>query len=188
MPITGEGWELLITRNVEQRNPNSGKRRTVGDYQVFVDGAKQSGLNGRVAECGGPGANAPAENGRRVEPGRYPLFTQDGTRYVTIGYAESQSSTVLPKPGLELKQTGKRSEILIHPGRGFLSSIGCINPCTSLPDASEMIDFPGSRRRVIDLIEHLKRSLGGDFPGRNGRGIPRAFAVIEGEPASAALR
>ena len=87
-----------------------------------------------------------------------------------------------PKPGFELKDTGDRYEILLHPGHRYLSSIGCINPCTSLPDANEEISYAGSRRRVISLIEDMKAYVGSDFPRRNGKIIPRAFIVIDGEP------
>ncbi|HEV2842930.1 MAG TPA: hypothetical protein VGW39_16535 [Chthoniobacterales bacterium] len=183
MPIEKDGWEFHIVRKSEQRRP-SGKRRTVGEYQIFHDGVKQTGagLSGRVAETRGPGANKPAGNNRRVEEGRYPVFTQDGEKYVTIGYKESESATAKPKPGLELKETGQRSEILIHPGQGFLASIGCINPCTSLPSAAELIDFVPSRKRVIAIINDVKAFAGSAFPTKNGKRIPNAFVVIDGEP------
>ncbi len=184
MPIEGNGWEFHIVRQSEQRRASDGKRRTVGTYQVFHDGVMQTaaGLSGMVAETRGPGANKPANNNRRVEPGRYPLFTQDGSRYVTFGFKDSESPSASPKPGLELKQTGERSEILIHPGQGFLSSIGCINPCTSLPNAAEPIDFAPSRRRVLAIINDLKAFAGANFPTKNGKRIPNAFVVIDGEP------
>ena len=183
MPISGVGWELLIVRETEQRRTSDGKRRTVGTYQVFHDGTAQVGdLRGTMAETRGPGANAPKDNGRRIAPGRYPLWTQDGDRYVTWGYAQSGGPSATPKPGLELKGTSPREEILIHPGRGFLSSIGCLNPCTSLPDAEEPITYAGSRWRTIALIEDLKAFAGAGFPGVNGRRIPGAFVVVEGEP------
>ncbi|EJN33825.1 hypothetical protein PMI35_00700 [Pseudomonas sp. GM78] len=184
MPITGTGWEMHIIRTKEQRRSSDGKRRTVGTYQVFHDGQKQTGpgLSGMVAETRGPGDNSEPGNNRRVEAGRYPLATQDGVKYVTFGYKDSDSVSAKPRPGLELLKTGNRSEILVHPGIGFLSSIGCINPCTSLPNAEEMIDFAPSRRRVIALIEDLKSFVGTDFPSKNGRKIPNAFVVIEGEP------
>jgi hypothetical protein len=184
MPIQNTGWEFHIVRKSEQRRSSDGKRRTVGRYQVFHDGVAQTGagLSGTVAETRGPGANRPAGNNRRVEEGRYPLFTQDGERYVTIGFKDSESTSAKPKPGLELKDTGQRSEILIHPGQGFLASIGCINPCTSLPNAAEMIDYVPSRKRVLALINDLKAFGNGTFPTRNGRRIPKAFVVIEGEP------
>lgn len=184
MPIEENGWEMHIVRKTEQRRASDGKRRTVGRYQIFHDGVKQTGagLSGQVAETRGPGANRPEGNNRRVEEGRYPLFTQDGERYVTIGFKTSESTSATPKPGLELKETDERSEILIHPGQGFLSSIGCINPCTSLPNAAEPIDFIPSRRRVIAIINDLKAHAGTAFPTRNGKRIPNAFVVIDGEP------
>ena len=184
MAIRGIGWEFHIVRKSEQKRASDGKRRTVGTYQIFHDGVKQTGagLSGMVAETRGPGANKPAGNNRRIEEGRYPLFTQDGAKYVTIGYKESESTSAKPKPGIELKETGSRSEILIHPGQGFLSSIGCINPCTSLPNANEMIDFVPSRKRVIAIINDLTAFTGAAFPKTNGKKIVNAFVVAEGEP------
>jgi hypothetical protein len=183
MPITGNGWEFHIVRREEQKR-SDGRRRTVGTYKVFHDGVPRIGtdFSGMVAEAKGLGANAPAGNGRRVEAGRYPMATQAGTRYVTFGYKEDDDPDMEPKPGLELTATGKRSEILIHPGQGFLSSIGCINPCTNLPTANEPIDYVGSRQRVIAIIEDLKEFLGNTFPKTNGKKIPKAFVVIDGEP------
>jgi hypothetical protein len=185
MPISESGWEMLIVRKSEQRRASDGKRRTVGSYQIFHDGIKQTGfgMKGMVAETRGPGANKPKDNGRRVEPGIYPLSTQDGENYVTIGYKQTESASAKPKPGIELNETGKRTEILLHPGQGFLSSVGCINPCTALPNADEPIDYVGSRKRVIAIIEDLKTLLGTNFPTKNGRKIPRAAIVIDGDPA-----
>jgi hypothetical protein len=184
MPILKTGWEFHIVRTKEQSRASDGKIRTVGTYAIFHDGVAQTAtdLSGTVAETRGPGANAPAGNNRRVEAGRYPLLTQAGTKYVTLNYSESGSTSATPKPGLELGDTGKRKEILIHPGRGFLSSIGCINPCTSLPKASELITYSSSRRRVISIIDDLKAFLADKFPKSNGKKIPNAFVVIDGEP------
>ncbi len=180
MPITGTDWEMHIVRKSEQK---SGARcRTVGAYKVFHDGVAVAGLSGAVAETRGPGDNSTPRNKRRIEAGRYPLSTQLGPRYVTIGFTASLNRAAVPSPGLELNKTGRRTKILIHPGRGFLSSVGCINPATSLPDADENIEFVGSRKRTIALIEDLKASLGDSFPSRNGKKIPKAFVVIEGEP------
>ena len=49
MPISGKGWELYIVRQAEQRRPSDGRRRTVGRYQVYRDGAAQtgSGMSGK---------------------------------------------------------------------------------------------------------------------------------------------
>ena len=185
MPITGQGWELHIVRKKEQRNANNGRRRTVGRYQVYHDGTAQGGkyLKGTTAESRGPGANKPADNGKRIEAGRYSLWAQEPGNYATWGYKDSESVSAGPKPGIELKDTGQRYEILIHPGKNtFLSSVGCINPCTSLPNADERIDYGGSRQRVIALIEDLRAYLGTEFPENNGKRIPPAFVVIDGEP------
>lgn len=183
MPITGKGWELLIVRKEEQRRASDGKIRTVGAYQVYHEGTPVPGklMKGMVAESAGPGDNGKAGNRKRVAAGVYPLATQDGSKYDTIGYAESLSPRAVPKPGLELLKTGKRSEILIHPGQNFLASVGCINLCASLPDAGEMIDYAGSRDRVIAIIDDLREYVEA-FPARNGKPIPEAFVVIDGEP------
>ena len=65
----------------------------------------------------------------------YPLSTQDGVKYVTSGFTKNRNPTALPRPGLELNDTGRRSEILsIRVGGSFRAS-GGVNPCTSLPNA-----------------------------------------------------
>ncbi len=182
MPIAREGWELLVTRQSEQQR--NGRTRTVGRYQVFHDGIPQaaSDLSGMTAESHGPGKNRPINNGHRIEPGRYPLFTQGGEDYVTIGYRDSQDHDDTPRPGVELKSTGERTEILFHPGIGFLAAVGCINLCTSLPDADEDITYSSSRRRVISVIDNMREFCGEGFPDSNGHRIPKAFVVIDGEP------
>jgi hypothetical protein len=182
MPITGQGWEIHIVRQTTQKRASDGRVRTVGTYRVFHDGAATA-LAGQVAESPGPGDNRHQGNSKRLEPGRYPLLTQDGEKYVTFGYAPNESTAARPKPGIALGHTGARVGVLIHPGvGGFLSSVGCINLCTRLPGADERISYPGSRRRVIALIEDMKAHVAG-FPAKNGRAIPGAFAVIDGEPA-----
>jgi hypothetical protein len=183
MPIRSEGWEMHIVRERVQEH-GDGRERTLGHYQVYHGGVRQNGpdMSGMVAEAKGPGANRPENNGLRIDAGRYPLYTQRGGEYVTWKYAESENPDDGPKPGFELKNTGERTEILVHPGRGFLRSVGCINPCTSLPDANEMITYASSRRRVISLIEDMKSYIGEGFPRENGERIPGAFVVIDREP------
>lgn len=185
MPISGEGWEIHIHRRKVQVRAMGGRRRTVGMYQVFHDGVPQLGfgLSGTTAEPGGPGANAPENNGLRIEAGRYALATQAGKNYVTIGFRDSTNPFASPKPGILLLGTNKRTSILIHPGRGFLRSTGCINLCARLQDASEGIDYPASRSRVISVINDLQAFIGHQFPDLNGRPVPNAFAVIDGEPS-----
>jgi hypothetical protein len=180
MPIQGRGWELLITRiRVDSRGD---RKRTVGNYQAFHNGTPAQGLFGMCAETRGPGDNSHAGNNRRIAAGRYPLLTQDGAKYVTIGYTANTNPNAIPRPGLDVGNTNKRVGILIHPGRGFLSSIGCINPAKALPKALTDIDFADSRARVIALIEDLKKFDGNAFPKENGHSIPDAFFVVDGEP------
>lgn len=181
MLINNKGWELLITRLREE--VRDGRRRTVGKYQVFHDGKLVQNLAGMCAETRGPGDNSKAGNNRRIEIGRYPLLTQDGRKYVTIGYRDSTSITVIPRPALDVGKTNTRIGILIHPGRGFLSSVGCINPAKSLSQARTDIDFVDSRERVIAIIDDIKAFVGDSFPKRNGRLIPNAALVIDGEPS-----
>lgn len=194
MPITGQGWELHVQRVKEQTRGN--KTRTVGTYQVFHDGTPaaaitvggvQVPLSGTTAESKGPGQNdTPATNAKpsRIRPGRYPLKTSGGPTYVTNGFRGDLQ--IKPQmPGVELRKTGNRADIIIHPGKNeFLSSIGCINPCTSLPNADEKIDYSGSRRRVIAIIEDMKQFLG-NVPTGGDVAILNAFAIIDGEPMAA---
>jgi hypothetical protein len=170
-------WELRITRIGEQTR--NGRRRTVGRYQVFHDGAPVSTLKGALAETKGPGANAPAGNKRCIVAGTYNLHIQAGTRYVTIGYTSSLNHATLPRPGLLLLPTDQRVGILIHPGRGFLSSIGCLNPADALASPTSDIAFIDSRKRVIALIDDLKSFIGSGFPTQAGAKIPRAKVVIQ---------
>jgi hypothetical protein len=184
MPISGEGWELHIVRETVQRRPSDGRRRTIGRYQVYRDGVAQpgAGLSGTTAEAKGPGANIPKDNGKRIEQGRYPLWTQAPGRYATLNYSSSENPDAGPKPAIEVKGTGERYEILIHPGHDFLASVGCINLCTSLPNEHESISYAPSRKRVISVIGNLKSYLGADFPKHNGERIPKAIVIIDGEP------
>ena len=191
MPITKQGWEFHVQRISEQSRGK--KTRTVGTYQVFHDGqaatsvvvdGREVPLAGTIAESRGPSQNdAPATTAKpsRILPGRYPLKTSGGPTYVTNGYRNDLKIRA-KMPGIELRKTGKRTAILLHPGKDeFLSSIGCLNPCTSLPDADEDISYGGSRRRVIALIEDMKVFLGG-IPSGGDLPILNAFAVIDGDP------
>lgn len=184
MPISSQGWELHIVRESVQRRPSDGRRRTVGRYQVYHDGVAQTGmdLQGMTAEAKGPGANAPPDNGKRVEEGSYPLWTHAPGQYATFGYSNSEDPDADPKPCFELRNTGARYDILVHPGHEFLASVGCINLCKSLPNAQEQITYATSRTRVISVIADMKNYLGQDFPSSNEKRIPRASVVIDGEP------
>lgn len=170
-------WELRITRTGEQTR--NARRRTVGRYQVFHDGAPVSGLKGVTAETKGPGANAPEGNNRCVEAGSYNLHIQSGEQYTTIGYTSNLNQAALRRPGLLLLPTGERVAILIHPGRGFLSSVGCINPAAALASPMSDLNFVDSRKRTIAIIDDLKAFLGSSFPTAPGAKIPRARVVIQ---------
>jgi murein DD-endopeptidase MepM/ murein hydrolase activator NlpD len=185
-------WEIRIER--ESVQTRDGRTRTVGRYEVLHDGAKATGtirvdgkdvpLAGATAESPGPSQNAvPATEAHpsRILAKSYPLQTSGGPHFVTTGYRLDEVIAAM-MPGIELADTGNRTAILIHPGKdAFLSSIGCINLCTRLPDASENIDYRGSRRRVIALIEDMKQFLG-TVPAAGDKAIANAFVVI-GEAA-----
>jgi hypothetical protein len=176
MNAMSENWVLHIVRSHTQARND--RTRTIGTYQVLHDGVATT-LAGTSVETKGPGDNAVRGNGRCVEARRYPLATQDGDHYKTINYLVSDDSDRTPKPGIELLDTGARSEILIHPGHGFLSSVGCINLTSSLASGDSDIAFANSRDRVIAVITDLQTYLGNEFPRYNGRLIPRASIVIE---------
>jgi hypothetical protein len=177
-------WVIQIERRLEQDNGE--RRRTVGSYCVFHDDQRVDALFGVTAESPGPSENdrsATSRDPRRILPGEYQLSTHEGAHYATIGYRDDPVHPEPLMPGLLLLGTGKRKEILIHPGKNeFLSSIGCINPCTALPNASELIDFTGSRARVVALIDDLRATLGAAFPTRNDRPIRDAWVVIKNDP------
>jgi hypothetical protein len=187
MPIVGTGWELHIQRLRTQtmKKPGDTRTRTIGSYQVYRDGAPVAKLAGTIAEQKGPSDSTASGNlhDRRIEGGRFELWTQDGTKYKTIKYNKSASAAtnfqIKPRPGIELIGTGKRLEILIHPAVGFLSSEGCIHPCDDLPSASTRIDFASSRKRVLALIGDMQSYLGAKFPAKDGLRIPNAWAVID---------
>jgi hypothetical protein len=184
MQISGVGWEFHIIREAVQRQASDGRRRTIGKYQVYRDGVAQTGasMSGVRAEAKGPGANVPKDNGKRIEQGRYLLWTHAPGGYATLNYSGSADPRAEPKRCLEVGDAAERYDILIHPGHDFLASVGCINLCASLPNASEPITYSSSRKRVIAVIANLQSYLGAEFPNKNGKKIPKAFLVIDGEP------
>ena len=169
-------WKLTVRRKAEHRR--SGRRRVVGTYQVFHNGQPVPGLSGMSVESPGPGDNSKAGYRRCIAPGIYSLATHDGERYCTIGYTDNTNPAALPRPGLLVAGTGERDSILVHPGRGFLASVGCLNLTRPLWGGDDDMDFVESRTRVIALIEHMRACLAEQFPGENGQEIPTAVIEI----------
>jgi hypothetical protein len=182
MPITAEGWELQVKRLGIQKHGS--KKRTYGTYQAYRNGQPVANLAGHMCECIGPGDNAHPGNGKRIEEGRYPLWTQFG-RYRTIGYSmDTHTPGASHMPGIRLEATGNRVAILIHPGHPpnlYLSSIGCFNPTNPLA-ANEVINFWDSRARVIALIDDLRSFAPGAFAHETMTRIANAWVVVDGEP------
>ncbi|MES0020231.1 peptidase S8/S53 subtilisin kexin sedolisin [Mesorhizobium sp. M0036] len=184
MAISGQGWELNVVRLGIHKNGN--QRRTYGTYQAYLNNQPIAGLSGHMCECVGPGDNRHTNNGKRVEAGRYPLWTQFG-RYRTIGYSQdSHHAGASAMPGLHLEGTDRRIGILIHPGHPpklYLSSIGCFNPTSPLTSGQSM-DFWDSRSRVIALIDSLRAFAPAAFRHETMTHIADASVVVDGEPTS----
>jgi hypothetical protein len=186
MPITGHGWELHVNRLGLQTH--GGATRTYSTYQVHRDGVAIANLFGHICECPGKGDNTTALNKKRVAAGRYPLSTQFGKRYRSMGFSmNTHTPAVLAMPGLLLMQTGNRTAILIHPGHPpklYLSSIGRLNP-TKPVGTNDNMEFSESRARVIALIDSLQAFSPAAFHNGRPMQIPDAFVVIDGEPMNA---
>jgi hypothetical protein len=179
----GSLWELRVERLCVQASGE--RRRTFGRYQVFRGAVAAPSLSGFMCECVGPGNNAVADTGLRIEPGRYRLTTQFG-RYRTVGHGLDLTEPGRdPMPAFRLEDTGNRVAILVHPGHPpdlYLSSVGCLNPTGPLaPD--QAMDFQDSRARVIALIDDLRRFAPAAFERQVNTPIDGAFVVIAGEPA-----
>src|SRR4051812_12835470 len=154
MPISGRGWEMLVTRKAHHQHGN--KVRTFGSYRVYHDGRVVSGLAGGTAEPGGPGCNRTPDSGRCIERGTYPIATHDGDVYCSIGHVIEPDLNRVRRPALGLLGTGVRTDILIHPGHGFLASTGCINPTPANLSRTQDIDFADSFSRTLELMEDLR--------------------------------
>lgn len=184
MPITGNGWELHVNRLGMQRS--GGFVRTIGTYQVYLDGQPVADLAGFMCERPGPGDNSRPGNGKRIEAGRYPLWTQYG-KYRSTGYStDTAVPGKSPMPGIRLEATGRRVGILIHPAHPptlYLSSIGCFNPSGPL-DGSQSIDFWDSRRRTLALLDSLRDYARQAFADDVMTRIGKAVMVVDGEPTN----
>lgn len=183
-PVTAanlDGFILQVVRRRTEYREGKGFSRTVGEYQAFFNRQPVPGLQGAVYEQKGPGDNTSTgtANARRIAAGTYPLHTQAGVKYKTYGYT---SGTAYPKPGLLVENTDYRKGIVIHPGSGYLSSVGCLNPSQPLSGAEGNLDFMESRDRTISLIDKMREILGDRFPSTNGHLIKDAWLVVQGEP------
>jgi hypothetical protein len=138
-----------------------------------------------MAECGGPGDNSSKGRSKhvRIEAREKPyrLAVQDAKHYSTLHYKPGKTR---PRPGILVsdKDTGERTGILVHPGVGFVSSIGCFNPNSELENKDSDIEFDDSRARVVAMIEFMKGELGASFPKHEDDIIPDAVLIVEGEP------
>jgi hypothetical protein len=142
-------------------------------------------MRGQIVECGGPGDNTDEvgdAQDRRVVAGVYPLAVHAGAKYRTFGYTASEETRAKPRPALLLTDTDEREAILIHPSSGYLWSVGCLNPCSALVDATSNIDYRDSRRRVIAIVDSVVALLGQRMHKTPGRRIPDACIFIDGEP------
>lgn len=179
-----KGWVIAV-RRLEQQHC-AGKSRTYGRYETFLDGQPIGGLQGFVCEAIGPGDNKTLNNGRRIEPGRYPLFTHwHGVKYASVGYSQDlDTAGTLKMPAIRVGDTEARTDILIHPGHPpmpYLSSVGCFNLTAPLAPTEEM-DFWESRARVIALIDSLRAFALDAFATEDITRIPDAWLIVEGEP------
>jgi hypothetical protein len=84
-----------------------------------------------------------------------PSAPYEGDAEAEIAESVSDIATALglrKPPSLLLTGTGKRSAILIHPGAGFKSSIGCINLSSEeLASSITMLDAKDSTSQVLEL-------------------------------------
>ncbi|TIR32383.1 MAG: hypothetical protein E5X35_14640, partial [Mesorhizobium sp.] len=185
---------VLQIKRVRAEKRRGMKERTVSTYRVFHDRRPVAGLSGMICEARGPGDNSATgrQRGARIKAGIYPMLTHAGTREIdgitafkTFGFTSSIEVRRPPMPALRVGDTRYRAGILIHPGNGWLWSVGCMNPADDIADARSDIQYVHSRARVIRLIEGLKRELGSRFPTTNNQTIPRLTLEVIGEPPPA---
>lgn len=189
MPITGHGWELLVTRLGQQRDGPD--ERTYGRYQLYRDGGELGGVSGFMCECIGPGDNSQPstpDRQRRIAEGVYGLLAQvgPGHRYVSVDYSDAATTPDVdhPLPCIGVQNCGARSAILVHPAHEdtlYLSSIGCLNPTGPLA-ADQKMAFDDSRGRVLALLEDLEDWSSDAFEHPGGGAVLGASLVIDGEP------
>ncbi|MCV9938252.1 glucosaminidase domain-containing protein [Boseaceae bacterium BT-24-1] len=187
------GVVLQIKRLRAEKRRGKGER-TTSTYQLFIDGRPVDGVRGMFLEPRGPGDNSSAgvQLHTRIKEGRYPLLAHAGSRQVggvtkfkTIGFTTSEAVGAPPMPSIRVGNTKSRTGILIHPGDGYLWSIGCLNPTKSLADANGNMVYTDSRKRVIEILDALRDALGSRFPTGNNETIRDVTLEVIGEPGPA---
>jgi hypothetical protein len=161
--IPETGWTLLVRRLRTEKRESKPHARTIGTYQVYVDGHPVTGLAGMTVEREGPGDNGPVGKAdhRCIEAGTYPVRSNHTENYAIVGFATDGD---YPRPAIEVGGTASRSGILIHPASGYASTIGCINLAGDLVDADSDFSLTDSTARVIGLINNLQQDVGGALP------------------------
>lgn len=183
IPSTGFVIQINRDRNERRRVGDGFRYRTVGSYKCYMNGVLISSpkLRGATVEPRGPGNNQRTgkNRGLRIEAGTYPLGTHGfpGSRYHTFNYRNDRS----PRPGVYVHDTAVRTAILIHRGKGFKASVGCINLTGSITDPSDDISSTVSFGRLDAFIKSMREKLD-DFPDDPGERIKNAWLVIVGEP------
>ncbi len=172
--IPQHGWTLFIQRKRTDQRAGLELGRTVGTYQVYRDGIAVNGLSGTAVEREGPGDNGlvGVEEHRCIEAGTYELVAHVTGNYATRDYETDGSR---PRPAIGLSPTAQRTAILMHPGTGFASSIGCINLGSELANASSDLALSDSTRRVIAVLDDLKTFAGGHI---SSSGVADARLII----------
>lgn len=193
-PNIGSGGIVLrVERERQERRTGKGYDRTVGRYQLYVEGQPVPGISGSTYERQGPGNNSTSgvSNHDRIEAGTYRLATHRGSpwgagrtsKYRTIGFTSSNADWAKSRPAIKVMDTNARTGILFHPANDYLSSVGCIHFSAPLGGgATANIDWHDSRQRTIDIIDHVKSVLGNRFPDENNERIPEFHLQIVGEP------
>jgi peptidoglycan hydrolase-like protein with peptidoglycan-binding domain len=164
IPVIPEtGWTLLVRRLRTEKRELKPYARTVGTYQVYVDGHPVTGLAGMTVEREGPGDNGQVGKAdhRCIEAGTYPLRGHHTENYAIMGFATDGDH---PRPAIEVGGTASRTGILIHPASGYASTIGCINLAGDLVDADSDFSLTDSTARVIGLINNLQQDFGSALP------------------------
>lgn len=182
--IPATGFCIHLKRQRQEKRKGEPNSRTIGTYRCYWNAEEIPDLTGQIVERGGPGDNTTAignEFDRRIKAGLYPLAIQNGTKYKTIGYADSEDPKAIPRPGILVAQTEERVAILLHPAQNYFWSVGCLNPASGLTNADSQINYKDSRMRIIAIIEAIKERIAPKSK-KGGTPLPKVVLLIEGEP------